>query len=185
MIFNLHVLDQSGDIKITWDADDAESCRKARVEVEHLKAAGYHFFLVDGNPADEVTAGRGTLNCRRISADELLPPVTASTPRPEHTEKPAPPPITKPEAVTGPILVKPPKRDTDSGLNRLRKALIEEKFDLCQDYTDADLERWGTACGLKVISIRGAISSFRGEQRIDKRKGEDVHAIGVRPSVGG
>ena len=73
----LFVLNSSGDVKITWDPNNAESVTTAREEVAALKQAGYHFFLVDTQePADEVAAGRmaGELNCRRVEMDELVPP---------------------------------------------------------------------------------------------------------------
>jgi hypothetical protein len=38
------VLNQSGDITIQWDPDDAESVEKAKAEWDRLKADGYEFF---------------------------------------------------------------------------------------------------------------------------------------------
>jgi hypothetical protein len=71
----LFVLDPTGDVRITWNPSDPASCARAREEVAALKAAGYSFFLVDGEPADEIAAGglAGTLSCRRVEMEELLP----------------------------------------------------------------------------------------------------------------
>jgi len=69
----LHILNAEGDLTITWDESDAESVARARREVQDLKAQGYQFFLVDDSPADEVSAGRGTLKARRVEAEEVIP----------------------------------------------------------------------------------------------------------------
>lgn len=74
----LCVLCDQGDIRITWDHSDPASVENARKEVMELKAAGYTFFLVDGTPADQVAAGQGALNARRVTAEALLedvPPI--------------------------------------------------------------------------------------------------------------
>lgn len=54
-----------------------------------LKGLGYVFFLTDGKPADEVSAGGGTLLVRRIEADEIIPsPEPPTTSLPEEQSKP-------------------------------------------------------------------------------------------------
>ncbi len=65
-------LDPCGDIRITWNEADPADVDRARQEVAELKSQGYSFFLVDGSTADEVAAGRGTLNCRRVEAEEIV-----------------------------------------------------------------------------------------------------------------
>lgn len=70
----LSILGSSGDITVTWDHDDPESREDARKEVERLRELGYTFFLVDGTPADEVTAGQGQLVVKRLTAEELIEP---------------------------------------------------------------------------------------------------------------
>lgn len=66
MIAEIAVLNSSGDLKITWDPEDADAVANAREEVAGLRAMGYSFFIADGSPADEVAAGRGELTFRRV-----------------------------------------------------------------------------------------------------------------------
>ena len=40
----LRVLNSQGDITVTWDPADSESCEKAKKEWDRLKADGYEFF---------------------------------------------------------------------------------------------------------------------------------------------
>jgi len=40
----MNILTQKGDIVIEWDADNAESVKKAKAEWKKLKADGYEFF---------------------------------------------------------------------------------------------------------------------------------------------
>lgn len=87
MIVELSVLGGSGDIKITWDKSDPESIAKARAEVKRLREAGYLFFIVDGSPADEITAGNGELHARFATEEELLEPAPTE---PETQEMPEP-----------------------------------------------------------------------------------------------
>jgi hypothetical protein len=68
----LSILCREGDTKVTWDKDDPASREKARKEVSRLRAAGYMFFLVDGSPADEVSAGNGELVARFVTEEELV-----------------------------------------------------------------------------------------------------------------
>jgi len=78
----LSILDSSGDTKLTWQHDDPKSVADARKNITDLKAAGYSFFIADGTPADEVTAGAGELEFRRVDVEELV----ADTPAvPERT----------------------------------------------------------------------------------------------------
>ena len=72
MITQVSKLCSEGDIKITWDDTDEASKADARREIAEMKKLGYSFFLVTGELADEVTAGGGALNVRRIPAEELL-----------------------------------------------------------------------------------------------------------------
>jgi hypothetical protein len=76
----LSILNGKGDTKLTWDAADPEQCREARATVAELKRAGYLFFLVDGNPADEVTAGSGALIVRKLTAEEVVEEPSALVP---------------------------------------------------------------------------------------------------------
>lgn len=69
---NLSVLNSSGDMKITWDHSKPEECEMARQQVSLLKTQGYTFFLVDGQPIDEVSSGQGTLLVRKITVEELV-----------------------------------------------------------------------------------------------------------------
>ena len=81
----LSILDRTGDTKLTWDPDNPGECASARETVAALKAQGYTFFLVDGKPADEVTAGGGTLVVRKLTADEVV----AAEPEPPAQADPA------------------------------------------------------------------------------------------------
>lgn len=86
MITTIHVLNSEGDIKVTWDHTSPEEVEKARAEILALKDAGFTFFLIDGTPADEVAAGQGALNARRIEVEELL-----SAAAPEQDPQPSDP----------------------------------------------------------------------------------------------
>jgi hypothetical protein len=86
----LSVLDRTGDTKVTWDHDNPEECDKARAKVAELKAQGYTFFLVDGTPADEVSAGEGYLSARILESREVVAETASEefaevTPVPEGT----------------------------------------------------------------------------------------------------
>lgn len=78
MITTLHFLNETGDLKLTWDTSSPADVERARKEVLELKGQGYSFFLVTGEPADEIAAGQGVLDCRRVDAEELLTGATAS-----------------------------------------------------------------------------------------------------------
>lgn len=80
----LTILDGSGDTTITWDHDDDAAREEARRTVADLKEKGYAFFLVDGSPADEVSAAAGKLIVRRLTAEEVTAPLPE--PEPEATE---------------------------------------------------------------------------------------------------
>lgn len=73
----LIVLSHEGDTTITWDDGDEKAREEARQTVADLRRQGYSFFLVDGRPADEITAGGGTLIVRKLTADEVLAPPQA------------------------------------------------------------------------------------------------------------
>jgi hypothetical protein len=68
----LTVLDHTGHDTLTWDHDDEAGREKARQLVADLKKAGYAFFEVSGEPADEVSAGKGTLVVRKLTAEEVI-----------------------------------------------------------------------------------------------------------------
>jgi hypothetical protein len=76
----LIVLSHEGDTTITWDDADEKAREEARQTVADLKAKGYAFFLVDGRPADEITAGGGTLIVRKLTAEEVLAPTENEIP---------------------------------------------------------------------------------------------------------
>ncbi len=78
----LTILDHEGDTTLTWDPQNPEETAAARDTVLDLKKQGYAFFLVDGNPADEVTAGQGTLIVRKLTAQEVLEPEPEPEPEP-------------------------------------------------------------------------------------------------------
>lgn len=82
MTHTLEVLDSSGHLTLTWDPSDPEQVRKAREEVERLRAAGYTFFAVVGaTGADEVEAGNGTLIVQRVESPfSALPAQAPSKP---------------------------------------------------------------------------------------------------------
>lgn len=42
----IRVLNEQGDVTVTWDPKDAESVKRAEAEFERLKADGYDFFTV-------------------------------------------------------------------------------------------------------------------------------------------
>ena len=79
----LSVLNESGDTQIKWSHDNPEEQAAARQQIADLKAAGYSFFLVTGDPADEVAAGAGELEMRRVEADEIVTLPAAPGPPPE------------------------------------------------------------------------------------------------------
>lgn len=82
----LRILGAAGDTRLTWDANDPADRERARAEVARLRTAGYLFFLVDGTPADEVTAGNGELVARFATDADLLDP----TPTEAQDTAPAP-----------------------------------------------------------------------------------------------
>jgi hypothetical protein len=71
MTTTLSILNGSGDQTLTWNHNIPEDVAKIREIIAALKSAGYQFFLVDGTPADEVTAGAGTLIVKKLTAEEL------------------------------------------------------------------------------------------------------------------
>lgn len=91
----LSILDHTGDTCLTWDASDPASVESMRATVETLKQQGYSFFLVDGRPADAVTAGAGTLIIRKLQAQEV-------TEAPEAVAAPEPVPEPPAEPVEAP-----------------------------------------------------------------------------------
>lgn len=92
----LTILDGHGDTTLTWDHTDLEAREEIRRTVADLKAKGYIFFLVDGTPADEITAGAGALIVRRLTADQVVDvepvqdvkPQAASQEQPKHRGRP-------------------------------------------------------------------------------------------------
>ena len=82
----ISILNGYGDTKLTWDASDPDQCAEIRQTVADLAAKGYIFFLVDGTPADAVTAGAGMLVVRKLTPAEVVPEV-----------EPEPEPETEPE----------------------------------------------------------------------------------------
>lgn len=70
----LIILSHEGDTTITWDDSDTKAREEARQTIADLKAKGYSFFLIDGRPADEITAGGGTLIVRKLTAEEVVEP---------------------------------------------------------------------------------------------------------------
>lgn len=72
----ISVLGPSGHVEIKWDAENEAEREEARRAVADLKRQGYSFFLVDGTPADEVTAGGGHLVVRRLEAAEVVEAAT-------------------------------------------------------------------------------------------------------------
>lgn len=107
MITTLSVLNSTGDLKLTWDSNNSAECEAMRETVADLKAKGYSFFLVDGSPADEVSAGSGGLLVRRLAADELVEtttgPIAEASPTPKRRGRPPKAKVTA---------------DTESGLDR-------------------------------------------------------------------
>lgn len=69
----IQVMDSTGHTTITWEPGDADEEAKAREVVEGLKKLGYTFFLVSGEPADEVSAGAGVgkLIVRALGEDPI------------------------------------------------------------------------------------------------------------------
>jgi len=86
----LIVLDHTGHESLTWDHDDAEDRERARQLIADLKAAGYSFFLVDGTPADEVTAGQGKLLVRKLTAEQVTESPEQESPAAEPEPKQQP-----------------------------------------------------------------------------------------------
>jgi hypothetical protein len=76
----LRVLNGRGDTKIEWDHNDPSQVESARKIIHDLRLQGYLFFLVDGNPADEVTAGSGALIVRKLTAEEVVEEPSALVP---------------------------------------------------------------------------------------------------------
>lgn len=70
----LEVLNGRGHLSLSWDPENADEVAAARAEVEQLKKAGYSFFLVNDVPADEVAAGHGALDVRKIDDPTTLAP---------------------------------------------------------------------------------------------------------------
>lgn len=85
----LTILDRTGDTKLTWDPENAAEREEARRTVADLKAKGYSFFLLDGRPADAVTAGDGAIVVRKLTAAEVVDddtePEPESAPEPDAT----------------------------------------------------------------------------------------------------
>jgi len=84
----LTILGHEGDSTLTWNPQDPQEVAAARLTVLDLSKQGYAFFLVDGTPADAVTAGQGTLIVRKLTPEEVVeppaekpPPDAASPPR--------------------------------------------------------------------------------------------------------
>lgn len=60
----LTILDKTGDIRVEWDPDDAESTAKAKAEYDRLKQDGYNFYEVTetrGRPVKRWSKGAGRL----------------------------------------------------------------------------------------------------------------------------
>lgn len=62
----IQVLNGSGHLTLEWDHENPEEVARIRNEVQHLKDAGYSFFLTENEPADAVAAGRGKLLVERV-----------------------------------------------------------------------------------------------------------------------
>ena len=75
----LTVLNQDGDFEIKWDPSNDAEVEKTRTAIADLRASGYSFFLIDGRPADAVTAGAGALEVRRVDGEELVQPETSDS----------------------------------------------------------------------------------------------------------
>ena len=79
---SLDVLNSGGHLTLTWDPEKDDETKTARDMVEKLRAEGYAFFVVAGNPGDdEVEQGNGMIIVRRIEdptepekLEEALPP---------------------------------------------------------------------------------------------------------------
>lgn len=86
---SLSILDATGDRKVYWDPAKPEDVARAREEVATLKEAGYRFFLIDGTPADEITAAgaQGELVAKIITPDEVVEEVPAGKRRPGRPRK--------------------------------------------------------------------------------------------------
>src|SRR5579872_6356244 len=65
------VLDHSGDFELRWEHNDLSAREDARKAIADLKAQVNGFFLVTGDPIDEVSVGAGALNVRRIDPEQL------------------------------------------------------------------------------------------------------------------
>ncbi len=107
---SLTILNGRGDTRLTWNPADPTECAEVRKTIADLKVQGYTFFLVDGAPADEVTAGAGTLLVRRLTADEVV--ASESEPRPGASPDPETDPPAKrrgrpPKAVRAVVAVRP------------------------------------------------------------------------------
>lgn len=77
ILSRLTVMDGSGDTELRWDPLDPDEVEAMRATVETLRTKGFVFFLVDGRPADEVTAGNGGLVAKRIQAEEVVESILA------------------------------------------------------------------------------------------------------------
>jgi len=181
----LHILCAEGDIRLTWDSSNQAEVAEARAAVLDLKRQGFQFFLIDGSLApDEVSAGQGTLNCRRVEAEALLPaeaPVEVAAP-PETIGAPAP---ARPAA---PIRTRP-----GSGMDRLQKAIEELKVDLAQPLLPGALEELAAKAQIKVPTAGAYLSTLRNLRGIDVRRkaaaepeaAPTTTAVATRPLRGG
>jgi len=72
----VNILDATGHTELRWDPEKPDECAGARETIQALKRQGFVFFLTDGRPADEVTAGDGMVLVRRLSPVEIESVVT-------------------------------------------------------------------------------------------------------------
>jgi hypothetical protein len=97
------ILNGRGDTRLEWDPADPARCEEMRQMVADLKSRGYVFFLADGaTPADEVSAGAGTLLVRRVEADDVVDVAIEAATRPAPGPEPEPEPAPPAETGTGP-----------------------------------------------------------------------------------
>lgn len=62
----IQVMDSTGHTTLEWTTGDAGEEARMRELVATMQQAGYTFFVVDGAPADAVSAGGGKLIVRRL-----------------------------------------------------------------------------------------------------------------------
>lgn len=77
---SLHVLDSTGDIKISWDTENPAEVEEARKAIDKLAEDGYVFFLADGSALGNVADAKGMVISRMISAEEAKPVATPPAP---------------------------------------------------------------------------------------------------------